>query len=99
MSYMIDVWRHHLFSSRYFYPLARMNISLNGTFQRMHGSPVTMGDSRHHIVSLIQSKSTIDADQPVTIRPVFMWANQCIHQRHAEPTDRAAPTFRFSKAR
>lgn len=47
--------------------------------------------------SLIQSKSTIDADQLVPVRPVFMWANQCIHQRHAEPTDQAAPTFRFSK--
>lgn len=48
--------------------------------------------------SLIQSKSTIDADQLVPVRPVFMWANQCIHQRHAELTDQAAPTFRFSKA-
>lgn len=48
--------------------------------------------------ALIQSKSTIDADQPVTVRLVFMWVNQCIHQRHAELADPAAPTFRFSKA-
>lgn len=34
--------------------------------------------------SLIQSQCTMDRDQPVTVMPVFLWANQCIHQRHAE---------------
>lgn len=48
--------------------------------------------------SLIQSKSTIGANQPVMVRPVLTWVNQSIHQRHAEMADLAAPTFRFSKA-
>ena len=46
--------------------------------------------------SLIQSKSTIDADQPVTVRPVSMWVNQCVHQRHAEPDDSSSSTYLHS---
>lgn len=84
--------------SRYFYPPALVSVSLNSTFHWIHSSAVTMGDSRHHVLSLIQSKSTIEADQPVTVGSVFMWANQCIHQRHAETTNQAAPTFSLFKS-
>ena len=37
--------------SSYFYPPAWMNISLNSTFHWIHAGPVTMGDSRHHVLS------------------------------------------------
>lgn len=35
--------------------------------------------------TLIQSRSTIGADQPVPVRPVSRRVNLSIHQRHAEP--------------
>lgn len=48
-----DRWLETSFAlySRYFYPPAWMNISLCSAFHWIHGSPVTMGDSRHHVLS------------------------------------------------
>lgn len=66
----------------------------NKTFHPMKGSAIPTGDS-HKPCRLSSNQK---AQCQVTFSPFFMCANQCIHQRHAEPTDRAAPTFRISKA-
>lgn len=95
MSDTINCCTHNVCSvQKWFYPQTSTNISFNTTFNPINGSSIAVQDSHLHVFC----HPIKECNSLVTVRLVFMCTNQCIHQSHAGLADRAAPTFRFSKA-